>query len=628
MNNHRCARIGLTAFLTVVLSAACIPNALALAQNSAVETSTPAASGASASEGSTATFEKSEVVYANLAASGTPQAVYVVNRFDVEAPGTIVDAGTYDAVRNLTNESALAHEAGKTVFEAEEGTFLYQGDAAQAVLPWNVSITYELDGRSMRADELAGASGDLAIHVATSQNEAVDPAFYDSFMLQITFTLPDESCSDVAAEGATIARAGQDTTVAFTVLPGHDADSRLMARVQDFSMAGAQIVALPYSSVVDMPDTDEMTSGMDDLSSAVSELTAGTESLAAGVDGLTGGARDLSSGAAAFGAGLSALNGSSGDIVGASSQIKGALSRIAGGLSEADFSQLGQVGQLPTVLRNLADGLDALQENVAGVQAGYDAALSALGRAIDAIPSATLDEGDIGSLVALAQSSSNPQDAVTANELVATYEAAQTVKSIYADYGAAFAGANSLLSILSADATTDGSLEQQAAALHTMASLAESSVDPDQLAQLSGLADGLAQLSGEYGQFHEGLSQYASGLSALAGNYARVESGTEALADGTGELADGAGQLSVGMGELNAATIELPETMRQQIEEMTADFDFPAFDPVSFASPANDNVTDVQFVMATAAIEKPEVQEVEEPQAEPTIWDRFLALFS
>ena len=102
MKNHRCARLGLTAFLAIALSAACIPNALALAQNDAGGPSAPGAAGTAAS-GSTATFEKSEAVYANLAADGAPEAVYVVNRFDVEAPGTIVDEGDYEAVRNLTN---------------------------------------------------------------------------------------------------------------------------------------------------------------------------------------------------------------------------------------------------------------------------------------------------------------------------------------------------------------------------------------------------------------------------------------------------------------------------------------------------------------------------------------------
>ena len=66
--------------------------------------------------------------------------------------------------------------------------------------------------------------------------------------------------------------------------------------------------------------------------------------------------------------------------------------------------------------------------------------------------------------------------------------------------------------------------------------------------------------------------------------------------------------------------------MKRQIADMTAEFDFPKFDPVSFVSPQNANVEAVQFVMTTAAIEQPEAPEPEEPEQEQTIWDRFLAL--
>ena len=96
---------------------------------------------------------------------------------------------------------------------------------------------------------------------------------------------------------------------------------------------------------------------------------------------------------------------------------------------------------------------------------------------------------------------------------------------------------------------------------------------------------------------------------------------------GAGQLAGGAGELSSGMNQLNASTITLPETMKRQIADMTAEFDFPKFDPVSFVSPQNANVEAVQFVMTTAAIEQPEAPEPEEPEQEQTIWDCFLALF-
>ena len=448
MKKHPCLRTCVVALLTVTLSVACVPSALALAEGDAASSSSASAASAS----SAATYEKSEVVYATLAASGAPKAVYVVNRFDVEVPGTVVDHGDYTSVQNLTNETELARIGDATTFEAEEGTLYYQGDAANAALPWNVSLSYELDGKKVEADQLAGASGNLAVHVTTARNEAIDPAFYDSFMLQITFTLPGDVASDVEGEGATIAQSGEDATAAFTVLPGQDADFTLTAKVRNFKMPGAQIAALPYSSVVEMPDTSSMVSGMTNLSDAVSALAEGTSSLASGVDELTGGAQDLSSGAAAFGQGLNRLNGSSGQLVSASSQINAALSAVASGLQGADLSQLDQLRQLPGGLNALADGLAELRQQVVRVQQGYAQALPALEGAIEGIPAGTLTEEQIGSLMALASTSQNPDDLVTVNQLLANYQAAQTVKGTYAATKDAFSGADQLLGALAADA--------------------------------------------------------------------------------------------------------------------------------------------------------------------------------
>ena len=590
MKKHPCLRTCVVALLTVTLSVACVPSALALAEGDAVSSSSASAASAS----SAATYEKSEVVYATLAASGAPKAVYVVNRFDVEVPGTVVDHGDYTSVQNLTNETELARIGDATTFEAEEGTLYYQGDAANAALPWNVSLSYELDGKKVEADQLAGASGNLAVHVTTARNEAVDPAFYDSFMLQITFTLPGDVVSDVEGEGATIAQSGEDATAAFTVLPGQDADFTLTAKVRNFKMPGAQIAALPYSSVVEMPDTSSMVSGMTNLSDAVSALAEGTSSLASGVDELTGGAQSLSSGAAAFGQGLNRLNGSSGQLVSASIQINAALSAVASGLQGADLSQLDQLRQLPGGLNALADGLAELRQQVVRVQQGYAQALPALEGAIEGHSRRHVDRRADRKLDGPCKHVAKPRRPRHGESAYRELPGRPNRQGHVRRDEDAFSGADQLLGALAADAQSGGALAQQEAALRSMASALETAVGGGQLDQLSQLVEGIAQLSGEYGRFHEGLAQYASGLSALAENYGQLESGANQLAGGAGQLAGGAGELSSGMNQLNASTITLPETMKRQIADMTAEFDFPKFDPVSFVSPQNANVEAVQ----------------------------------
>ena len=103
------------------------------------------------------------------------------------------------------------------------------------------------------------------VHLKTSRNEAADAAFYDSYMLQATFTLPAGACSDVVADRATLAMAGEDRTVAFTVLPGNDGDFTITMKAKDFRLPSAQIVALPYSSVIEMPSAEGMVDGVSQL---------------------------------------------------------------------------------------------------------------------------------------------------------------------------------------------------------------------------------------------------------------------------------------------------------------------------------------------------------------------------
>lgn len=622
-----CTRTSIAFLLVAALSAAFIPHALALSQETAgaVSQSLSEGTGQGAPE-QTAVYEKSETVYASLSATGAPEAVYVVNRFDVQRAGTVVDYGDYTSAKNLTDETALKRAGNAVAFDTEEGVFYYQGNAAATTLPWNIVITYELDGKKVAAEELAGATGSLAIHIDTTQNGAVDSAFFESFMLQITLTLDGASAGTIKAEGATVASSGKNWTVAFTALPGREDSFELTAQVKDFSMDGAQIAALPYTSVIDAPDTGGLTDDADELVDAVSRLAEGTASLAAGASSLAGGARDLSQGTTSFGEGLRAFASSSSGIVQGSADIEASLASIAKKLADSDLSGLGSISQLPANLRQIAGALEALAANAGQVREGYASSLAALEGAMSQLVANAPTESEIAEL--RASVADDAQAAATVEKLVAVCQAAQAAKGTWDGSAAAFAGADELLAALSADAEEGGALALQAQALYHMADALEASLDPEMLSELGKLAEGISQLASEYSRFHKGLISYAEGASSLAANYCELESGTSTLAGGAGSLASGAKTMNQGMAEFDAQVSTLPQTMRERIGELMADYDFPEFDPVSFTSAENGSTVAVQFVMTTPAIEKPEAPAEEEPaQPEQTIWDRFLALF-
>ncbi len=587
--------------------------------------------------GTPAVYEKTEVVYATLSADGSLEAAYVVNQFDVEKAGDVEDLGSYEKVINITDESPIAYEGDAASFAVGEGAFYYQGNMSAAQLPWDVSLSYQLDGEDASPEELAGKSGLLSMNLTTKPNPDVDASFAESYMLQVTFTLNGDKTTDIQADGATLASSGRDRTVAFTVLPGKDADCTLTAQVREFEMAGVQIAALPYAMDMEMPDTQGMLDDMEKLTDAIKQLDDGADSLASGVRELAGGADEFASGAAGFGEGLQALEGSSAQLVSGSGEIKGALDAIAAGLAGAgegqvDLSGLAQLGQLSGGLRSLAGAFDGLALQVQQLQAGFDSAHAGLAGAIAAIPEPTLGEAEIGELVASTYDENQAPTALTgtATTLAQTYQAAQVVKGTYEspEFQQLVGSTSALLSALGADAAAQGSFAYFSAALTQIADGIDSAPGADSLAQLAQLAAGLGQLAENYGSFHAGLEQYAAGVGQLSSGYEGLVEGASDLADGTSQLASGASELADGTGELASETADMPDTMQEEIDSMMEDYDFPEWEPVSFTSAGNEHTVAVQFVMITDGIEIPEEPEAEEePEEELGIIERFLALF-
>ena len=617
---------GIAGALVVVLALSA-PSSAALAADRA------SAQGAEAAQtqvqasfpASTAAFDKTEVVYVSLDATGAARAASVVNMFDVESGGQIVDFGPYDDVLSLSEDKALSREGQATSFSVGEGTFLYQGDISQPVIPWSISLSYELDGRSVSADEVAGAEGEVTIHLKTGRNEDADRAFYDSYMLQATFTLPAGTCSDVVAEQATLAMSGEDRTVAFTVLPGHDGDFTIKMNARDFALPSAQIVALPYTSVIEVPSADGMVDGVSELGDAVSRLASGASQLDAGSSEFASGVDDFAVGSAQFGEGLSTLAASSDQLTEASAQVNAAFTAVGEALGRIDLSQVDELAKLPGLMRDLADALDAVAGTASEVSGAYSAAYGELAGSMDAIPDDTVSDDQMEAIRQLADTTDDAADDETVETLVSTYRAAQSAKQTFAEHRDAFDAAKRNLE---ATAQLSSGMSEAARLLRVIADEFDASIEAGGLEDLKGLLGGVGELAQGYSLFHQGLVSYTDGVKALASNYAQMNAGAQELSAGAGRLAQGVSAYSGGVSQLNNATIDLPQTMKDQIASMMSDYDFPAFEPRSFTSQDNTSTSEVQFVISTPAIEKEVVQVAEEPEVELSFWDRLFALFS
>ncbi|WP_066174405.1 hypothetical protein [Bacillus marinisedimentorum] len=561
---------------------------------------------------------KHEVVYATLNAAGKQEEMYVVNNFTIEKPGTIIDHGPYTGIKNLTDMTDIKKQNGQIEFSAGEEEFYYQGNLEGKPLPWDIDISYKLNGKTISAEKLLGKDGRLEIQIGTAANEEADQAFFNNYLLQITLTFDAAIYKNIEAPDGTIANAGKNRQVTFTVMPEKEGHFMIRADVSDFEMEGIEIAAVPSSMSIDAPDTGAMKKDMHSLSDATSEINKGVSELQKGIAKLHDGAASLQNGSQQYKNGINDLQDGSSELVQGSSSIKASLEQMSGsvGAGSGDMN-LDELKKLEDGLRQIAAGLSETEKGLTDLNTSYSQAYHALDQAMEGIPAYQISEADIK---ALHESGADPK---VINQLTETYRAALTAKGTYGQVKEGFAAVGPAL-----DQTT-GSLNEMSAGLITMADNLGSSLDNMNLADsMKQLEEGLQALSSNYGDFHAGLAEYTGGVAKLAESYQDLHNGIGGLKDGGGKLENGAAELHEGTSELASSTSDLPEQMQREIDEMMNEYDKSDFEPVSFVSPENEKVESVQFVIKTESIKKAEQdKDAPEHEEEKSFWDRLLDLF-
>ncbi len=243
---------------------------------------------------------KQEVVYVNLAADGSVADIYVVNIFDLDKTGQIIDYGDYTALRNMTTDDEILFEDETVRIQTEARKLYYEGHLRSDVIPWTFAIHYALDGAACSAEELAGKSGHLEITMDIGQNKECRSTFFEHYSLQTSITLDTGLCKNIAAEGATVANVGGDKQLTYTILPGKEKSFTVAADVTDFTMDSIAINGLPLALDVEMGAEQDaaLRSEVDLLEDAVADLNHGANEVKDGAADVRDGAAEVADGAA------------------------------------------------------------------------------------------------------------------------------------------------------------------------------------------------------------------------------------------------------------------------------------------------------------------------------------------
>lgn len=637
-----------------------------------------------AADGSS-TNDKEEVVYIITDATGKTNSVNVVNIFE---KGNITDYGNYSEVKMLNSTDSISQSGDKVTFSTDKDKVYYQGTLNQAQIPWNINISYELNGKSVTPEQLAGADGKLKIHISITENEKADTSFYEQYALQAAFTLDTDKCENIVADGATMANVGADKQISYTVLAGKGLDAYITADVTDFEMDAASINGVKLNLNIDIDDSElkdkvkeitdatrklddgagALTDGSSQLVDGGSSVKDGADSLNDGVTSLDEGVTSLNSGVATMQSALDTLASNSNNLTDGSTQMLDALKLIQSQLSAVSVSteQLKQLTDSSSAIKqgitDAYNGAVLLQQNVS--YDSYKAALSANGLDID-----TLQAGNTQAIHSLSEQISSLSATVAQLKSIPGYESNETymtqvaqleaqikslsdIVTLLTGNNAAIGGTQSYLNVVSA---STAQLVAGLNELNTQYEMFDAAINnlavtlSDMVVKVNTLRDGIDQLVTSYSSLDSGISDYTDGVASIVAGYSGIVDGVNTLAGGSKSLADGSKALKEGTGSLydgivslNDGTKELKDgtsefydktadldtQVQEQIDSMLDDISGGDEPAVSFVSDKNENVKSVQFVIKTSEIKKADESSVTTDETvKKSVWQKFVDLF-
>ncbi len=309
----------------------------------------PAASNTSAT--------KKETVYVIAGADGSVKKLIVSDWIKNDGKSdTLTDVTEATGIVNVKGDEEYVMGGENTyVWNAGGNDIYYQGNIDKE-LPVSIKITYELDGKTVSAEEIAGKSGKVKIRFDYTNNEVrtvnidgKDEKIYVPFAMLTGILLDTDTFSSVEVSNGKIINDGDRIAVIGIAFPGlteslgADSDKldipsyvEITANAKNFSMKNTVTVATnEIFSGLDSEDTDDIGEKITALTDAVGKLTDGSSDLYDGVctlldksTELVDGINKLYDGAAALKKGTAQLRSGASELVTGTSQLYSGLGKL------------------------------------------------------------------------------------------------------------------------------------------------------------------------------------------------------------------------------------------------------------------------------------------------------------
>ena len=517
---------------------------------------------------------KDETVYVLANADGSVKKIIVSDWIKNNGGKTVSDKTELSDIKNVKgDESYVMDTDNMREWNADGKDIYYQGTISKA-LPVDLKVSYELDGKPVSAESLAGKSGKVTIRFDYTNNQYKNASIdgkntkiYVPFVMLTGLLLDNDIFTNVEISNGKIINDGDRIIAVGFALPGMQENLNLSrdkvdipdfveitADVNNFALSNTLTVAansiISDLDVSKLDSADDLQASLTELSSAMSKLLDGSSELygglselllksnelISGVDKLANGASALSDGAAALSAGLSELVSNNDTLnAGAKQVFDTLLSAVSQKLKDNGITvDTLTVENYKTVigglLENPTDSQKAELINIA--DAALNAKLSAIG-----VPQNYY--GAVKVLLATKLSSGETQESAMA-------EIAAMLQNISDPQNAAAIGA--------AAATAESENGKQIINAFCL-NLANQTLEPT-------VKEAVAQLD-SYNEFYKGVLAYTAGAKQAYDGSTELKNGAKELSDGANALKSGSSQLVGGVQQLTDGSKRLADGLKE-----------------------------------------------------------------
>lgn len=349
--------------------------------------------------------DKTETVYVDANADGSVKKITVKDWLRRNGDGEIIDFSNLKDIKNTEGDEEYTQNADGTITWENKGEDIsYEGTSNQQ-LPVTTKVTYYLDGKEIKPENLAGKSGKVKIRFDYTNNESrtvnidgKDVGVKVPFLAASMLMLPGDKFKNVKVSGGKVMADQDQSIVIGTAFPGladslelkdyeatKDIDLKdyveITADVENFEL-NFTATAISTCGLSDMKDGDlddvndmidgvkEMTDASDELVDAMGQLSTGAGTLQDYLSQYTSGVSQVDAGAQALAEGLSELDEQVTTLMGSLSAA-GSDDTIAQAVTQIQ-KDLGILQQELGSVTTLAEYVNTIRENVTTAKSELD----------------------------------------------------------------------------------------------------------------------------------------------------------------------------------------------------------------------------------------------------------------